>query len=167
MPLLKRYEPFFHTLHFSMPKYVPDEEESFVNLTHDNHWNTWTPYQAVASTMEAILNASTGVGDGLEEYNGKKAKDITGIWFMHFDAFVDPLKFWDMDFERLWILDSRSQGVGDGAPWYLCMKDKERYKEWYWWNTPQDHVGRNLKALMGIVNSGKGYDIGDAEWCSG
>lgn len=37
MPTLKRYEPFFHTLHFSMPKYVPDKEESFVNLTHDNH----------------------------------------------------------------------------------------------------------------------------------
>ena len=86
---------------------------------------------------------------------------------MHFDAWVDPMKFWDLDFERIWMLDSASLGAGDGAPYYICMKDKSRYLQWTWLNTQDNNEERMFQALRAISKGPEGYDVGSPEYCTG
>ncbi|KAF2101117.1 hypothetical protein NA57DRAFT_74705 [Rhizodiscina lignyota] len=177
IPLLMQYEPFFHTIHISHPNNVVDSgEQYFLNITHDNYWSFWTGYQGVANLMASILNSSSegpieATHDGHSGPEGfvgdRHVQNITGVWFMHFDAWVDPMKFFDMDFTRIWVLDSASMGVGDGAPYYVCMKDKSRYPQWHWLQTPEDNEGRMWKALRAIANGIEGYDVGSPEYCTG
>lgn len=165
IPMLMQYAPFFHTIHISHPNNVIDSKEYFLNLTHDNYWSYWTGYGGVANVMELLLNISA---EESSVFSGERnAEEITGIWFMHFDAWLDPLKFWDIDFERIWVLDSASMGVGDGAPYYVCMKDKSRYSQWHWLNTPEDNESRMWTALRAVSRGPEGYDVGSPEYCSG
>jgi hypothetical protein len=163
--MLLQYAPFFHTIHISHPNNVVDSGQGyFGNLTHSNYWSFWTGYQGLALVMQGILNATnttngTFAGDG-------KADNINGIWYMHFDAWVDPMKFWDMDFERIWMLDSASIGPGDGAPYYICMKDRSRYLQWHWLST-DDNEEKIFQALRAISKGPEGYDIGTPEYCTG
>jgi hypothetical protein len=72
LPLLEKYEPFFHTTHYSMP--LPDEEDSEVhNLTHDAWQNPLVTYTQIARTMQFILDQPLN----------SSAAELTGMFYFH------------------------------------------------------------------------------------
>jgi hypothetical protein len=72
LPLLQKYEPFFHTTHYSMP--LPEEQDSEVhNLTHDAYQNPLVTYTQIARTMQYILDQPLD----------SSAAEITGIFYFH------------------------------------------------------------------------------------
>ncbi|CAF1340642.1 unnamed protein product [Adineta ricciae] len=85
IPLMERYRPFFYELHYSIPNYTPK-----LNLTVDGLVSISFPYKMVSETMTIIL---------------KEHPEINGILFFHFDAWINPFKFHDMNFDNIWFLD--------------------------------------------------------------
>jgi hypothetical protein len=72
VPLIQKYEPFFHTVHYSMP--LPKEQDSEIhNLTHDAWQNPLVNYIAIARTMQDILDQPAN----------SSAASITGLMFLH------------------------------------------------------------------------------------
>jgi hypothetical protein len=70
--LIQKYEPFFHTVHYSMP--LPEEKDSEIhNLTHDAWQNPLVNYMQIARTMQYIL----------DQPSNSSATEITGLLFMH------------------------------------------------------------------------------------
>lgn len=132
IPLIEKYEPFFHTIHYSIPNYVPDPPEGgkFVNITHsswDNHENVYIP---VADVMSLILNSS--------DYSS-----IDGLLFYHFDLWINPIEFMFMDYERIW-----STAIA-------CYDNKDGAKGWHWWDVrPLWEQGTNAIAAL----NGTKYD---------
>ncbi|KYK62109.1 hypothetical protein DCS_03256 [Drechmeria coniospora] len=55
IPMLKKYEPFFHTVHISMPELMPEHPADFHNLTVDQYPNVYTIYKMVSDLMETML----------------------------------------------------------------------------------------------------------------
>lgn len=146
IPLIKNgYEDFFHTMHYSMPKLMGDEGKDFVNLTHDGWEDAFWGYKAVKNTMKIILNETT-------------EEEIGGMLFFHFDVWVDPLGFADMDFNKMWFPDSED-------PKFLCMKKTERYPEWWGWG--QGFHEKALQGLQLVGNMRNKYEIDADEWCTG
>lgn len=143
MEQVKAYEPFFHTLHFSMPNYTPDEGPNFVNLTHDSWEVTDLIHKGVAEFMKVVLE---------DDDNG-----IEGMLYFHFDLWVDPMGFQDMDYKRIWYPDSPN-------PKYICMHDTSRYPEWHGWWGMQDMA---MDAQKSIANESRGYVVDTTEWCVG
>jgi UDP-galactose transporter len=146
IPLIRNgYEPFFHTMHYSMPQIVGEGHADFVNLTHDAWEDGYWGYRAVKNTMQVILDETT-------------EDEIDGIMFFHFDVWVDPLGFAEMDYDKIWFPDSED-------PKLRCMKNTERYKEWWGWG-----VGFHEKALQATrfaANLHGKYKIDADEWCVG
>ncbi|KAK5053699.1 hypothetical protein LTR84_001660 [Exophiala bonariae] len=111
IPLIQKYDPFFHTIHYSIPNYVADPPTGgkFVIVTHsswDNHENVYIP---VADTMALILNDT--------EYSS-----IEGLLFFHFDLWINPLEFTFMDYDRIW------------STYITHYKSKEAGNGWHWWD---------------------------------
>jgi hypothetical protein len=72
IPLIQKYEPFFHTVHYSIP--LPDEKDAEKhNLTHDSWQNPLINYMQIARTMQLILDSPAN----------SSAANITGLLFMH------------------------------------------------------------------------------------
>jgi hypothetical protein len=116
IPLIEKYEPFFKSIHYSIPTY-PNEDATFLNLTHsswDNHENV---YVSVAQFMSLILSSS-------EESHSS----ISGILYFHFDAWIDPIEFTHQDFSRIWYPDSAN-------PSHSCFDNKHGASGWPWWNS--------------------------------
>ncbi|UJR11839.1 hypothetical protein I4U23_016019 [Adineta vaga] len=124
IPLMEKYRPFFAELHYSMPNYT-----THITLTADG----WKPfkdvYKAVASTMKIIL---------------LNYSDIQGILYFHFDAWIQPLRFDDMDFRKIWFPDSV-------VPPFKCVNDT---KGWEWWAWKD---GYHLTAKRATKNVAKTY----------
>jgi hypothetical protein len=139
------YEPFFHTMHYSMPQILGRGNENFVNMTHDAWEDGYWGYQAVKNTMKVILKQTTEA-------------DIDGIMFFHFDVWLDPLGFADMDFDKIWFPDSED-------PVYRCMKSTDRYKEWWGW--AQGYHVKALQATHLVANMESKYEVDQNEWCIG
>lgn len=144
MATIDAYTPFFHTMHYSMPNYTPDKGKDYVNLTHDSWDESTLGYQAVAGTMQQILNGTN---------------DIDGIFFFHFDAWIDPIGFQDMDRRRIWFPDSPN-------PKFLCMNDTERYQEWWGWETSRIHEAAK-KAAQAVHRLDMEYVVDTNQWCIG
>jgi hypothetical protein len=75
MPTLRKYAPFFHDLHFSMPNYIKDPNLSptYHNLTHDSYENAHTIYMQLSRTMQLLLDAP----------EGSPESEIDGILYFH------------------------------------------------------------------------------------
>jgi hypothetical protein len=142
MDTIRAYEPFFHTLHFSMPNYVPDQPKDFANLTHDSWEVSALGYEAVARTMQVILNTTD---------------DIEGLMFFHFDAWIDPLGFQEMKRDKIWFPDRPN-------PKFVCINDTNSYKWWGWESLVHEHA----KAASSVVfERHKEYVVDANEWCIG
>jgi len=98
VPTVMKYAPFFHTMHISMKDSIEGQPMEYLNLTHDQFNNTGHPHKPVAATMRLIIE---------EEI------DIDGIFFFHFDAWVNPMGFMGMDLTRMAI-------PFDGGPLFRC-----------------------------------------------
>lgn len=116
IPDIMKYEPFFHTVHLSMKDMLesPNEENKFapefVNLTHDQWFSTANPQAAVAKTMQLILD---------------NEPDATGLLYFHFDAWIDPMGWKDVDLRKFAI-------PFKGGPYYKCTVEKPEGK----WGAP-------------------------------
>jgi hypothetical protein len=143
MPITRSYQPFFHTLHFSMPNYASEQPHDFNNLTHDSWQESTLGYKAIAQTMDLVL---------------KTTDEIEGLLFFHFDAWVDPLGFQDMDRQKIWYPDSPN-------PRYMCINDTKFYNEWWGWNGGiHEHSMAASKAVSGLEMN---YVVDVNEWCIG
>ncbi|CAF1675679.1 unnamed protein product, partial [Adineta ricciae] len=107
IPLMERYRPFFYELHYSIPNYTPK-----LNLTVDGLVSISFPYKMVSETMTIIL---------------KEHPEINGILFFHFDAWINPFKFHDMNFDNIWFLDGP-------LPPFRCVTTTAGWDWWAWTN---------------------------------
>ena len=146
IPLIKNgYEPFFHTMHYSMPKLMGEGQGDFVNLTHDAWEDGYWGYKAVKNTMKVILNETT-------------EEEISGMMFFHFDVWLDPMAWGEMDFDKIWFPDSED-------PKYRCMNNTKRYSEWWGWG--QGFHEKSLQATRLVDAMHSKYEVNPEEWCVG
>ena len=125
IPTVMAYGPFFRETHISMPNLTPNKHQ--LNLTHDSFQQTFTAYKALGDTMKLILDAPTN----------DSASQIDGIFFFHFDIWLDPMAFAQEDFKNIWIPDMEPPK----GPKYLCMteKTKDVMGDWYWFDRGAQH----------------------------
>ncbi|UJR07237.1 hypothetical protein I4U23_011525 [Adineta vaga] len=105
--LMEKYRPFFYQLHYSIPNYT-----SKLNYTFDGLVSISCPYKMVSEIMTIIL----------ETYS-----QINGLLFFHFDAWINPFKFQDMNFENIWFLDGP-------LPPFKCVTTTDGWNWWAWSN---------------------------------
>ena len=98
------YSPYFHTLHFSMPSDGHNVSEG--NATRDYWGDPQIVYPPVIKTVQELIDDPAYA-------------DVEGLLYYHFDSWIEPLGFHDMDFEKIWVLDNV-----DGPP-FRCY---ERYE---------------------------------------
>ena len=152
VPLLMKYEPFFHTVHISLPGYFPDKPTNFHNLTHDQ-WpenGTFTVYKQIARTMRLIL---------------EEEPKINGLLYFHFDAWINPLAWAGADANTIWfpsILDVRPPS--GGGPEFHCMTNPQVYG---WWGWDQGFHKAVMAAQEVIQRMGLPFVVNPKEWCSG
>lgn len=137
------YEPFFHTVHYSMP-FIETDTTDFLNMTHDSWDDAFYGYTAVKNTMQEILDADNST--------------IDGMLFFHFDAWIDPMGFAEMNFDKIWFPDSAD-------PKYLCMNDTARYGDWWGWGRHLQDAA--LEAARLVKELHPEYVVDPKEWCTG
>ncbi|KAK2624938.1 hypothetical protein QTJ16_005307 [Diplocarpon rosae] len=164
VPLIKKYEPFFHTLHFSMPSYIDSPlKTEFQNLTHDNWGDGLFPYVQIARTMRYILDQPKN--ESLP--SNQSAADITGLFNFHFDAWVNPMDFAEEDYTKMWMAISRhGDGIG-GGPTFVCMTKRERFGGWQGLLGDRNWHYALLHALSDLEAAGTDFRFNPREWCVG
>lgn len=87
---------------------------------------------------------------------------IDGMLYYHFDSWIQPMGYTDMDFDRIWYLDNPS----DGGPPFRCMRKPEEWDpNWMWF-----HEGRHedaKKASRIVASYLEGYNMDSEEFCIG
>ncbi|RDA86150.1 hypothetical protein CP532_3056 [Ophiocordyceps camponoti-leonardi (nom. inval.)] len=141
VPQIMKYEPFFDTIHISMPGMMSDQPKTFYNWTHDQFEGTFTIYVQVAKTMQMVL---------------AEKPDIKGLMYFHFDAWLDPLAWDDINWENMWITK--------GTPPHQCMTSTKAYDWWGWGN---NFHGKVMNASEVVQQLGLGYKVNTKEWCLG
>jgi hypothetical protein len=151
VPLLMKYEPFFHNIHISMPEMLNDEEREpeFHNLTHDQFKGTFTIYQQVARTMQLVLDTEP---------------EIDGLLYYHFDAWVDPLAWGGMNRENIHFPMTANGEDNHIGPHYKCMNDTQGYNWWGWEKNFHLHA-KLAQSQVAVLDLG--YKIDFHEWCVG
>lgn len=151
LPLLQKYEPFFHTVHISMRDTSPSLPDDFQNITHDQYYSPTSIHVQVARTMQIILDQS---------------EDITGIFYFHFDAWIDPLAFGQNNLENMWFpTTGKARNYTYMGPNFLCMNDT---KDWEgWWAFDRGHHLDTLDGLRELEAMNLGYQFRADEWCIG
>ncbi|KAK1979657.1 UDP-galactose transporter [Colletotrichum cereale] len=150
IPLLRKYEPFFHTVHISMPNMFKGEDPEFHNLTHDQFPGTFTIYKQVSRTMKLILDTQP---------------EIDGLMYYHFDAWVDPLGWTGMNPFNIHfpsVIDTAPPS--HGGPEYMCLTDIKNYN---WWGWGQDFHRTAMAAASVVDNFGLEYKVRRDEFCVG
>ncbi|KAK2034241.1 UDP-galactose transporter [Colletotrichum zoysiae] len=150
IPLLQKYEPFFHTVHISMPNMFKGEDPEFHNLTHDQFPGTFTIYKQVSRTMKLILDTQP---------------EIDGLMYYHFDAWVDPLAWTGMNPFNIHfpaVIDTAPPS--HGGPEYMCLTETKNYN---WWGWGQDFHRTAMAAASVVDNFGLEYKIRRDEFCVG
>ncbi|GKT43301.1 CMP-sialic acid transporter 2 [Colletotrichum spaethianum] len=150
IPLLQKYEPFFHTVHISMPNMFKAEDPEFHNLTHDQFPGTFTVYKQVSRTMKLILDTQP---------------EIDGLMYYHFDAWIDPLGWTGMNPYNIHfpaILDTAPPS--HGGPEFMCLTNTKNYN---WWGWGQDFHRTAMAAASVVDNFDLEYTIRRDEFCVG
>ena len=150
IPTVMAYEPFFRETHISMPNLTPNKHQ--LNLTHDSFEQTFTAYKALGDTMKLILDAPAN----------DSASQIDGIFFFHFDIWLDPMAFTHEVFENIWLPDME-------GPRYLCMTEKTRGEvmgDWYWFDRRAQYPAIN-SAREVQDRFGKDFNSKVDEFCVG
>ena len=150
IPTVMAYEPFFRETHISMPNLTPNKHQ--LNLTHDSFEQTFTAYQALGDTMKLILDAPAN----------ESASRIDGIFFFHFDIWLDPMAFAQENFQNIWLPDME-------GPKYLCMTEKTRDEvmgEWYWFDRGAQHPA--IDSAREVQDRfGRDFNLKGDEFCAG
>lgn len=157
MPLLEKYRPFFHDLHFSMPNYLKDKNfpKGFNNLTHDSADDSPHIYIDIAKTMQLLMNAAPGSKDA----------EIDGLFYFHFDAWIAPLDYASEDFDQIWFPDVPDLPNLGGGPRFECMQDSKKYP---WWGFVRNNFHEQAMAAATIVEQHAGrFIVNTKEWCVG
>ncbi|KAK0109322.1 hypothetical protein ONS96_003141 [Cadophora gregata f. sp. sojae] len=158
VPLIEKYAPFFHTLHFSMPAMVDAPlKTEYQNLTHDNWGDGLVTYVQIARTMEWILKMQ----------RNESEREIEGLLQFHFDAWVDPMDFAEEDFNKMWIAVSRHNDGAGGGPTFLCMTKRERFSSWVGMSPNHNWQYPLLEALASLTAANTDYVFDPDEWCTG
>jgi hypothetical protein len=151
VPYLMKYEPFFHSVHISMPNdsrhnEADDWGTNRTSLTHDSATLIGTIYRQVAYTMRVAL---------------EQHPDITGLLYYHFDAWIDPLAWSSADLSKIHfpLIIDESRG-----PLTLCMTDVAEHGWWGWGTNVQNWT---MKAEAAVKANTTRYNINDQEWCLG
>ncbi|TAQ89874.1 hypothetical protein B7494_g1813 [Chlorociboria aeruginascens] len=154
MPLLMKYAPFFHDMHFSMPHYLPDKPE-YHNLTHDSWETIEYPYLQIAKTMQLILDAK----------DNDPTSEIDGLLYYHFDAWIDPLAYTGANMHNIWFPDVADIAPPNaGGPRFECMTNPEKYNWWGWGN----NFHHSAMAAAAVVDHfDMDYVVNPKEWCVG
>lgn len=140
--LREGYEPFFHTVHISMPH--RDEDPKQTNFTRDFWDNSETPYPPIVETVQYLIEQADDEVEGL-------------LWY-HFDSWIEPLSFGNMDFEKFWVLDTRD-------PPTQCVKDEKMLEGWSWVSWGKHNAVR--EASHAITELYPEYKFDPQEFCSG
>ena len=140
--LREGYEPFFHSVHISMPHGEEDPKQT--NLTRDFWNNSETPYPPVVDLVEFMMEETDESVEGL-------------IWY-HFDSWIEPLGFHDMDFSKIWILDSSD-------PQFECVKNEKMLENWSWVSWGKHNAVR--EASHEIAELYPEYKFDPQEFCAG
>lgn len=158
MQFLKQYDPFFHTLHFSSPNYLKDSSlpSDYQNITHDSWKDNYLIYMQVARTMQLLLDAPANSSES----------EITGIFFFHYDAWVDPLDFERENINNLWIPNSPDNGDGTG-PSLMCMTGREKYPSFLPFSPSHNWQAKALQAVDILHLTDFPYNVNPKEWCVG
>ncbi|CAL3967738.1 unnamed protein product [Diplocarpon coronariae] len=164
VPLIQKYEPFFHTLHLSMPSYIDSPlKTEFQNLTHDNWGDGLFPYVQIARTMRYILEQARNESSA----PNRSAADITGLFQFHFDAWIHPMDFAEEDYTKMWMAISRhGDGIG-GGPTFVCMTKRERLGGWQGLLGDRNWHYALLHALSDLAAAGTEFRFNPREWCVG
>lgn len=156
--LQNSYAPFFDKVHLSMigegvwdPRWggnfnYSDYATWNLTLDSDSYDRSYTFYHAMGELMQLLLD-------------NPETQHVDGVLGFHFDAWIVPMLFADMDFERMWILN--------GIPKRLCMTDVEPFgiPDWSWFTV--DHVHEQAKAgAQKAVEAGYVYSNPE-EFCTG
>lgn len=149
IPHVMKYQPFFHTMHISMPdETAPGQGLNRTSLTEDAAKITFTIYRQVALTMQVILDTQP---------------DITGLFYFHFDSWIDPLAWSNMNLENFYFpfLTDKTKG-----PFTICMNDTAKQD---WWGWEKDIHKKAMEAASAAMSSALtlNYTIDDHEWCLG
>jgi hypothetical protein len=150
IPLLMKYQPFFHTVHISMPGLMPEHPPEFHNLTHDQWPGTFTVYMQLAHSMKLILDSYP---------------EIDGLMYYHFDAWIDPLAWTGANPYTIWfpsIVDTAPPA--HGGPQFMCINDTSRYN---WWGWGEDFHKAAMAASNVVDHFDLEYKIKRDEWCVG
>ncbi|KUJ23572.1 uncharacterized protein LY89DRAFT_186085 [Mollisia scopiformis] len=157
MFMLKKYEPFFHTVHYSMPGLVPGYPSGWQDLNNDNAIDDYTIYREVAVAMQFILDVP----------EGSPESDINSLLFFHFDAWIDPMDFASDNFDQMWLPhspDGLKTDAGSGGI-FRCMNNKEEWAPWVFFEPPyQNHIHAR-RAIEAIQHFNYPYPGG--EFCVG
>ncbi|KID96988.1 UDP-galactose transporter, partial [Metarhizium majus ARSEF 297] len=149
IPHVMKYKPFFHTMHISMPdETAPGQGLNQTSLTEDVAKITFTIYRQVALTLQVILDTQP---------------DITGLFYFHFDTWIDPLAWSDMNLENFYFpfLTDKTKG-----PFTICMNDTAKQD---WWGWEKNIHQKAMEAASAAKSSAltRNYTINDREWCLG
>lgn len=167
---LNRYAPFFHSIHHSMPRIKDGRDAPYLqgqmSLTEDNYVDAYTIYRGVADYMLLLLN----------DY-----PEVTGMFYFHFDAWLDPAGFSGMNYSNIWFPKKQTRTgasslvIDDSGPIYGCyMYDEEKQqgpddrKKWpyYWWLFKMGwHHG--VLDSVGDLKRDSTYNVIEGEICTG
>ncbi|KAG4441639.1 hypothetical protein IFR05_002846 [Cadophora sp. M221] len=158
VPLIEKYAPFFHTLHFSMPSFIESPHRTaFQNLTHDNWGDGLVTYVQIARTMQLILDMPRNVSE----------PEIGGLLQFHFDVWIDPMDFAEEDYNKMWIAVSRHNDNAGGGPTFLCLKKRESFSSWVGMAKDRNWQYPLLEALQDLEKANTDYTFDPEEWCTG
>jgi hypothetical protein len=150
IPMIEKYTPFFHTMHISMPEYLPGQANAFHNLTVDQYGEAFTVYVQVARTMKLILETEP---------------DIEGLFYYHFDAWVDPLQWASANYENIWYPSVADAAAGAfGGPQFVCMNNSATYN---WWGWEKKYHHDALAAIESIPSDRFSVPFRRDQWCLG
>ncbi|KAK9435766.1 UDP-galactose transporter [Metarhizium brunneum] len=149
IPHVMKYKPFFHTMHISMPnETTPGLGLNKTSLTEDAATITPLIYRQVAFTLQVILDTQP---------------EITGLFYFHFDSWIDPLAWSDMNLENMYFpfLTDKTKG-----PFTICMSDTAK-QDWWGWDRDLHQTAMNAASAARSSPLTRNYTINDREWCLG
>ncbi|CAF4099219.1 unnamed protein product [Adineta steineri] len=124
VPLMEKYRPFFAELHYSIPN-----STSKVTYTADGSVESHYIYKVISETMEIIL---------------ENHPMIEGLLYFHFDAWINPFRFDNMNFNNIWFPDS-------ALPPFRCVTNTTGWNWWAW------SYGYHKVAKQATANVAKNY----------